>query len=176
VSIGWFRAHGKKNYMRFTLIDQIVDLQPGVSITTTKSLSLSEDYLRDHFPLFPVMPGVLMLEALYQSSAWLLRYTEGFAYSMVVLDEAKTVKYGGLVRPGQTLRLTSEFQKREDDWASFKTKGVVDANVAVSAKLVLRQFNLADASPDRAATDDYIRRTMRDQFTMLSPSNLLTTS
>lgn len=169
------------NRMRFTLIDQIVDLQPGNSITTTKTLSLAEDYLRDHFPLFPVMPGVLMLEALYQTSAWLLRYTDDFACSMVVLDEAKTVKYAGFVRPGQTLHLTSELQKRNSDTtngdlASFKAQGVVDGNVAVTARLVLKQFNLADTDPDKAPTDAHIRRSLRDQFTMLSPTDLSTTT
>lgn len=162
--------------MRFTLIDQIVDLQPGTSITTTKSLSLAEDYLRDHFPLFPVMPGVLMLEALYQSSAWLLRYTDDFAHSMVVLDEAKTVKYAGFVRPGHTLRLTSELQKREDNLVSFKTKGVVDGDIAVSARLVLKQFNLADADPNKAATDEHIRKTLRNQFTVLNSADAITTT
>ena len=161
--------------MRFTLIDQIVDLQPGKSITTTKSLSLAEDYLRDHFPLFPVMPGVLMLEAMYQTSAWLIRFTDDFAKSMVVLDEAKTVKYAGFVRPGQTLQLTSELQNREDDLATFNAKGVVDGEVAVKAKLVLKQFNLADTDPEKTATDAHIRKNLRDQFTMLSASDFVLT-
>jgi len=50
--------------MYFSLIDKIDTLEPGKRIAATKSLSLAEEYLRDHFPNFPVMPGVLMLEAL----------------------------------------------------------------------------------------------------------------
>ena len=161
--------------MRFTLIDQIVDLQPGKSITTTKSLSLAEDYLRDHFPLFPVMPGVLMLEAMYQTSAWLLRFTDDFADSMVVLDEAKTVKYAGFVRPGQTLQLTAELQQREEGLATFNAKGVVGDQLAVRAKLILRHFNLADSDPEKTATDTHIRKNLRDQFTTLSASDFVLT-
>ncbi len=86
--------------MRFKLLDRIVDLKPGVSITAVKGLALAEDYLADHFPQFPVMPGVFMLEALTQASAWLIRVTENFQHSMVVLREARNVKYADFVAPG----------------------------------------------------------------------------
>ena len=59
-------AFGTRN-MRFTLVDRIVLLEPGAKIVTVKTLSLAEEYLADHFPRFPVMPGVLMLEAMTQS-------------------------------------------------------------------------------------------------------------
>ena len=49
--------------MYFSLIDKIDELKPGDSIVATKSLSMAEEYLRDHFPKFPVMPGVLMIDA-----------------------------------------------------------------------------------------------------------------
>lgn len=158
--------------MRFTLIDQILDLQPGKLITAIKSVTLTEDYLRDHFPLFPVMPGVLMLEAMYQASAWLLRITDDFSHSMVLLDEAKTVKYAGFVRPGQRLELTSELQKRAESLSWFRAKGIVDGEVVVSGRLVLRQFNLADTDMGQAATDAFICRSLRDQFSALNASTL----
>ena len=53
--------------MRFTLIDRIVELEQGARITAVKSVSLAEEYLRDHFPRFPVLPGVMMLEAMTQA-------------------------------------------------------------------------------------------------------------
>ena len=58
--------------MRFTLVDRIVALEPGKTITAVKNLSLAEEYLADHFPGFPVLPGVLMLEAMTQAAAWLV--------------------------------------------------------------------------------------------------------
>ena len=64
--------------MRFVLIDRIQEIVPGQSLTAVKNLSLAEEYLADHFPGFPVMPGVLMLEAMTQSAAWLVRSTEDF--------------------------------------------------------------------------------------------------
>ncbi|MFM7737804.1 MAG: beta-hydroxyacyl-ACP dehydratase, partial [Planctomycetota bacterium] len=56
--------------MRFAQIDRIVSLIPGDSVRAVKGLALSEEYLQDHFPRFPVMPGVLMLEAIFQASAY----------------------------------------------------------------------------------------------------------
>ena len=59
--------------MRFTLLDRVVAIEPGKSITALKAVSLSEEYLADHFPRFPVLPGVMMLEALTQAAAWTIR-------------------------------------------------------------------------------------------------------
>ena len=83
--------------MRFSLVDRILTLEPGKSITAVKNLSLAEEYLADHFPGFPVMPGVLMIEALVQAGGWLLRETEGFKYSTILLNEAKAVKFNNFV-------------------------------------------------------------------------------
>ena len=69
--------------MRFVLIDRILELTPGESLVGVKNLTLAEEYLADHFPGFPVMPGVLMLEALTQAGAWLIRETEDFANSVI---------------------------------------------------------------------------------------------
>src|SRR6476661_10238011 len=91
--------------MRFLLIDRIIDIQKGQSLHAVKNLSLAEEYLADHFPGFPVMPGVLMLEALTQAGAWLVRDMEEFAHSVVVLKQAKTIKYGSFVEPGRQLQV-----------------------------------------------------------------------
>jgi 3-hydroxyacyl-[acyl-carrier-protein] dehydratase len=158
--------------MRFTLIDRILELEPGRQVTAVKSPTLTEDYLKDHFPLFPVMPGVLMLEAMYQASAWLVRKTDDFSHSMVLLKEARNVKYAGFVRPGEMLRIVAEIQKREDRLTWLKASGTLNfgtpqAQVAVSARLVLESYNLADADPTREATDRYIRRTLQSEYEVL---------
>ena len=77
--------------MRFSLVDRILTLEPGRSITAVKNLSIAEEYLADHFPGFPVMPGVLMIESLVQAGGWLIRETEGFQYSTVLLKDRKSV-------------------------------------------------------------------------------------
>ena len=90
--------------MRFNLVDRIVEVQPGRSLRAVKNLTLGEEYLADHFPSFPVMPGVLMLQTLVEAGAWLLRLTDDFRHSVIVLREAKNVKYGNLVEPGRNQR------------------------------------------------------------------------
>ncbi|MAF57059.1 MAG: hypothetical protein CMK03_03890 [Ponticaulis sp.] len=67
--------------MKFHLVDRIESLEPGRRIVTIKALSLAEEYLADHFPAFPVLPGVMMIEALVQSAAWLVRVEQDFARS-----------------------------------------------------------------------------------------------
>ncbi|MGA2173288.1 MAG: hypothetical protein ABSG82_09830 [Sedimentisphaerales bacterium] len=61
--------------MRFILIDKIVELEAGRRIKTVKCVTLAEEYLADHFPTFPVLPGVLLLEGLIESASWLVRAT-----------------------------------------------------------------------------------------------------
>jgi 3-hydroxyacyl-[acyl-carrier-protein] dehydratase len=153
--------------MRFTLLDRITELQPGVRIEATKSLTLAEEYLADHFPLFPVMPGVLMLEAMTQCGAWLVRASEDFAHSMVTLSEARAVKYADFVKPGQTLTVTAELIGHDERQSKLKVQGAVNGSVNVSARLTLCRYNLADLSPDRAASDVIVRGEMRKLFSLL---------
>jgi 3-hydroxyacyl-[acyl-carrier-protein] dehydratase len=153
--------------MRFTLIDRIVDLSPGEKITAVKNLSLAEEYLADHFPGFPVMPGVLMLEAMTQAGAWLIRASEDFAHSTVVLQEARNVKFANFLQPGQTLTITAEILDQDERQTRLKTSGHVDGSLNVSARLVLERYNLADERPDRAIADDVVKQKMRELFSLL---------
>jgi len=153
--------------MRFTLIDRIVDLQPGTKITAVKGLTMAEEYLADHFPHFPVMPGVMMLEAMTEAGAWLIRATEDFAHSMVVLKQANNVKFGQFVKPGQLLSVTVEIMKTSDGETKLKARGTVDGKLAVSGRLVLAHYNLADTNPNWAPTDRATKNDMRKLFALL---------
>src|SRR3954447_24994611 len=98
--------------MRFHLVDRIVAVEPGRHIRTAKNLTLGEEYLADHFPTFPVLPGVLMLQTLVETGSWLLRITEDFQHSVIVLREAKNVKFGNFMEPGRRMILTAELQEQ----------------------------------------------------------------
>ncbi len=149
------------------LLDRIVEWSPGERLVATKLLSADEDYLQDHFPGFPVMPGVLMLEAMYQAAAWLVRGDDDFAYSMVLLKEARNVKYSGFVRPEQTLLVTADLQKRDERSSRFKVKGTIEGVMAVNARIVLEHFNLADENLEDEAVDAHVRKRLRKEFNML---------
>ena len=155
--------------MKFCLIDRIESLQPGKRIVTTKALTLAEEYLADHFPAFPVMPGVLMLEALTQSAAWLVRVEQDFANSIIVLRKAQNVKYAHFVAPGNTLRCEVDVVSINGETAKFKGVGYVGDKLAVSAKLELACFNLADRpalkAPDES--DEAIVAGLKDSFKLV---------
>jgi 3-hydroxyacyl-[acyl-carrier-protein] dehydratase len=153
--------------MRFTLVDRILELEPGVRITAVKNLSLAEEYLADHFPGFPVMPGVLMLEAMTQAGAWLIRASEDFAHSTVLLKEARNVKYANFVQPGQTLVITAEILSQDERETKIKAEGKVGQGTVVTARLVLERYNQADEDPQRAVTDEVVTMKMRELFALL---------
>jgi 3-hydroxyacyl-[acyl-carrier-protein] dehydratase len=153
--------------MRLTLIDRIIELTPGSSIKALKCLTLNENYLADHFPQFPVMPGVLMLEAMYQTAAWLVRATDDFRYSMVVMAEVRNVKYSDFVLPGQTLLLAAELISHEVPFSTLKCQGEVDGNVAVRGKLVLRRYNLAEISAHDSVIDAHAINRLREKLEIL---------
>ena len=150
--------------MQFSLIDRITSLEAGQSVAAVKNLSLAEEYLADHFPGFPVMPGVLMLESLVQAGAWLMRHAEDFRYSTVLLKQAKAVKFNSFLTPGKTLHVSATVQQRgEREWV-FKASGTVDGVSTVSGRLTLEQFNLSERSPDLAASDQARGEEMRRMF------------
>src|SRR5688572_22280455 len=135
--------------MRFWLLDSIRSYTPDTQLTAVKNVTLTEEYLADHFPEFPVLPGVFMLEAATQAGAWLLRLSENFAHSIITLKEAKNVKYADFVPPGHSLEVTVSIIKKDDRLATMKVEGQIGERQALSGRLVLERYNLADRDPDK---------------------------
>ncbi len=144
--------------MKFNLLDRIEEVTDN-RLVAVKYVSLAEEYLADHFPTFPVLPGVLMLEAMTQAAAWLLHRQSDFARSVAVLKEARNVKYGAFVAPGNALKIEVEATKITETGGTFKAAGSVNGNSAVSARLEMAYFNLAERQAgiepelDRKLTD-----------------------
>ena len=159
--------------MKFLLVDKIESIEPGKRIVTMKALSLAEEYLADHFPTFPVMPGVLMLEAMVQAAAWLVRLQQDFSRSIVVLSVAKNVRYSSFVAPGNVLRCDLEATEIGPDGAKFKGAATVDGRQAVSARLELKCFNLRDRHAYLAAADEEIVRLLRGRFKIIGGEEAL---
>lgn len=155
--------------MRFILIDRIVELIPGESIVTTKNLSIAEEYLNDHFPGFPVMPGVLMLEAMVQSAAWLIRITDNYAKSVISLKEARNVKYNHFVQPGETLTLKVKIISRTDEETKMKAEGWLGDVQALSARLVISHHTIARDFPARAWKDEALVNKLKEIYKLIAP-------
>jgi 3-hydroxyacyl-[acyl-carrier-protein] dehydratase len=153
--------------MRFILIDKIIELVPGKRVKAVKNVSLAEEYLADHFPTFPVLPGVLLLEGLIESASWLVRATENFAHSMVLLEEAKNVKYKSFLAPGSQIEYSVEAKTIEENLSSFTGVGVSDGVQIVEARFGLRHFNLADRDSTLAPVDAKIISEMKKRWELL---------
>ena len=155
--------------MRFVLIDRIQEIEPGKSLVAVKNLSLAEEYLADHFPGFPVMPGVLMLEAMTQSAAWLIRATEDFRHSSILLRSVKMIKYGSFVEPGRQLTIQVELAGDLSDPTNIpmKGKGMIDGQIMVQGKFSLTCGNLRDRDPDLAATDQSLTEHLKELYSTL---------
>lgn len=143
--------------MHFCLVDAIVE-RSAERVVTIKQVSAAEEYLQDHFPDFPVLPGVMMLEAMVQAGRVLLE-ARGFpGASRMVLGGVRALKYGRFVRPGEALRVEVAVAKDLGD-GTIELKGegrvvrpygagageggiVDDAAAAVSGKFTLRPIRV----------------------------------
>ena len=147
--------------MRFSQVDRITELQPGESITAVRCLSLVEEYLKDHFPRFPVMPGVLAVEAMFQASMWLVRVTDRFQHSVVALRQTNNMKFSGFVQPGDQMILTAKIKSTDGGKTKLKVSSRVGDQVTASGLLTLESYNLADRNAGAAETDEYMKHKFR---------------
>ena len=123
----------------FLLIDKVLECEPGKSLIGIKNVSHNEPYFPGHFPTRPIMPGVLILEALAQATGILAFQTVGrkpdgtSLYYFVGIDKAR---FKQPVIPGDQLRLEVEFVRQMRGIWKFDGRAVVDGKVVCSAELM----------------------------------------
>ena len=156
--------------MRFELTDRVLSVVPGRSLRAMKSLTLAEEYLQDHFPGRPVMPGVMMVETMVQACAWMIRLETDFEPSIVVLREARKVNYIGFVRPGDVLTVDVTLLKMGDGRARFKGVGTVNGEKRVTGMLELMYYSLADENASMGDLDASLRAEMRRRYEVIRPA------
>lgn len=88
----------------FLLIDRVDEMEPGVSITATKNVTMNEPFFGGHFPGKPVMPGVLIVEAMAQAGAVAILSLEEFKGKIALFGAMDKVKFRRQVVPGDVLR------------------------------------------------------------------------
>jgi 3-hydroxyacyl-[acyl-carrier-protein] dehydratase len=120
----------------FLLVDRAEDYRPSESIVGIKCVTFNEDFFQGHFPGNPVMPGVLIVEALAQTGAVLMSKSldvdvEGKAIMFMSIDEAR---FRQPVRPGDVLRLHVEVLKTRGDIFKFKGRALVGVKLVAQAE------------------------------------------
>ncbi len=119
----------------FLLIDCIEELEPGVRAVGYKSVSFDEYYFRGHFPQEPVMPGVLIVEALAQTGAVAILSKEEFKGKIAYFGGIEKAKFKKKVVPGDRMKLECEIIKQKGPVGVGKATATVDGKVAVTAEL-----------------------------------------
>ena len=124
--------------MKFLLIDKVLE-QDEQRIVAIKNVSNAEEYLQDHFPGFPILPGVMMLETMVQAARMLMRTVDGTPTAgHLVIREVRNIRYAAMVRPGQALTVDVTLRKREDHGElEFQGTGTVEGQVAVQGRFRL---------------------------------------
>ncbi len=123
----------------FLLVDKIIEFKESKSIYAIKNVSFNEPFFNGHFPGYPVMPGVLILEALAQASGLLVFKTPSLCppneslYLFVGIDKARFKKP---VIPGDQLKLKVEMKKSKQGFAVFDALATVEDEIAASAELM----------------------------------------
>lgn len=119
----------------FLLVDRVLEIKPRVSITALKNVTMNEPFFQGHFPDFPVMPGVLIIEALAQTAA-LLTFSEAKAenavYYFAGIDGARFKKP---VLPGDQLIMTAILEREKAGIFKFQVKATVNDELAAEANI-----------------------------------------
>lgn len=119
----------------FLLIDLVEEMEPGVKAVAYKSVSYNEPFFTGHFPSQPVMPGVLIVEALAQTGAVAMLSLEENRGKTAFFGAINQAKFKKMVVPGDKLKLECEIIKRKGPMGIGKAVATVDGKVAVVAEL-----------------------------------------
>ena len=117
----------------FLLVDRILELKEHEFIKAIKNVTFNEHYFTGHFPSNPVMPGVLIIEALAQVSGILAAKTMNTDCSSVYLVGIDQAKFRKIVSPGDTLVLESKISQKRDKMWKFETRAMLDEKTVTSA-------------------------------------------
>ena len=119
----------------FLFVDRIVEFENNKRIVAIKSVTANEDFFNGHFPDYPVMPGVLIMEALAQTAGVLELSKEENKGNLVFYAGMDKVKFKKQVVPGDQLIMTAKFVKRRGTIAVVEAKAEVDGKLAASGVL-----------------------------------------
>lgn len=120
----------------YPVIDKILEIIKGKSARAIKSVSITEDFFSYHFPIFPIMPGVLQMEGMAQLGGLLVSFSNDFKCTPI-MQTINDVKFRKYVRPGDILMFDAEIISLNADNAIVRTKAIVDEKIVSSIKQII---------------------------------------
>jgi len=120
----------------FLLVDRIEEVVPGVKAVGIKNVSVNEPYFQGHFPDFPVMPGVLIIEAMAQVGAVATLSMPGFAGKLALFAGIDKARFRRQVMPGDVLRMEVELLRVRSNMGKGKAFATVDGALVAEAELL----------------------------------------
>lgn len=133
----------------FLLVDRVLECEPGRFIRALKNVTFNEPFFPGHFPSFPVMPGVMIIEALAQTAAILSEITtsrepDGSLIFFAGIDKAR---FRRQVRPGDQLILEAEVVRIVRGVGKFTTRALVDGDIAAEGELMAAIRSTGTSAP-----------------------------
>jgi len=131
----------------FLLVDRVVALEPGKSITALKNVTGNESFFQGHFPEVKIMPGVLIVEAVSQAGGILLYHSlPDPTKKLVVLSKLQNVRFRKIVVPGDQIRLEAEIVKVRARYVTLKGRALVDKDVVAEGEISAAILDLEGAN------------------------------
>jgi beta-hydroxyacyl-ACP dehydratase FabZ len=126
----------------FLLVDRILELEPGKRIVGLKNVTINEQFFQGHFPGAPVMPGVLIIEAMAQvAGVMIYRDLSDKEKKLIYFTGIENAKFRRPVIPGDQLRIEMEFLNRHGKFGKMQGRATVDGKAVAEAALL---FAIAD--------------------------------
>jgi 3-hydroxyacyl-[acyl-carrier-protein] dehydratase len=144
--------------VRFVLIDRLTLLAPGDRAEAVATFARHADVFDDHFPGFPLVPGVLLTEAMAQTGGWLLAVTSGFT-RWPVLAMVGDAKFRRLVRPSDEVRTEVRIRSTRSDDVEVAAKAMVGDRRVADARLVFHLFDLPLGDAERGRFEQWSQAT-----------------
>lgn len=133
--------------MRFILVDSILELVPGQRAVAIRHIAPDCDFFEDHFPGFPVVPGVLLTEMMAQTAGKALD-SESNPRGKAMLTQIQSARFRDWVQPGQTVRLVATIKSSRPQFATASCHAEVDGRTVCSAELLFAFLPQGTLSPD----------------------------
>ncbi|MGB4588785.1 MAG: 3-hydroxyacyl-ACP dehydratase FabZ [Clostridiaceae bacterium] len=120
----------------FLLIDRILEVEPGKSCKALKNVTYNEEFFKGHYPDYPVMPGVLIVEAMAQTGGYGILTLEGNEGKLPLFAGMNNVKFRKQVVPGDTLILEVTIDKLRSNYGKGTGKAYVNDQLVCEAELI----------------------------------------